>query len=263
MKVTHITECWVGGLSTYMKSLIEYQLESNEFEEISLIYSSNRTTVNLQDFFTKNKKLKLYSYNSSRNPLKFYSIAKEINSHVQHIKPDIIHLHSTFAGVYGRIIKNKIPGKIVYCAHGWAFTQKIGLIKQYIYAKIEKYLARNTNAIINISRYESEKASSFNVSCPINVTILNGVNDTCKSLDNLKIKNDHNKINIGFIGRLDYQKGFDLIEPFFRELISNDIHLYVIGEPEREDKILYAECTNITYLGWIDNQKIDQKSILT
>lgn len=259
LKIVHISECWVGGVATYLKTLIDHQLKSDDFSEVSFIYSQNRTPDNLTEFFEKSDKLKVYPYQSSRNPLKFLDIIKQINTILETINPDIIHLHSTFAGVYGRLLKNKTNAKIVYCAHGWSFSQKINPVQKYMYGIIERYLAKNTDAIVNISRDELEAAQKNGVSCKINTVILNSVMDRAITNNNIPLTTDKNKINIGFIGRLDYQKGFDLIEAFFKNKQFKNIHLYVIGAPERVNGQIkqYVSCDTITYLGWINNKDID------
>ena len=78
---------------------------------------------------------------------------KIIRRNINKIQPDIIHLHSTFAGFIVRthyIFKSRKP-KIIYCSHGWSFLMDIGFIKKYIYLSIEKILCAYTDLIINIS----------------------------------------------------------------------------------------------------------------
>lgn len=246
IKAVHITEAWTGGIATYVKTLIDYQTQSDEFAEVSLIYAENRK-------FTGAGNAKLYKYTSSRNPLKFFSIAREINKILQEINPDIVHLHSTFPGVYGRLIK-KFP--TIYCAHGWSFTQDVNILKKLIYAVFEAFLAKRTDAIVNISNNEYKAAKKFGVMAKYNFTILNGVEDIKEPSQSSKIKANKEVINIGFIGRLDHQKGFDIIEPFFRENQFNNIKLYVIGEAERSYAVTYRGCDGIEYLGWVDNKDI-------
>lgn len=254
IKVAHVTEAWIGGIATYVNALVDYQSKSNDFTEISLIYASNRTNVDLKKEFANNSMVKLYHYKSSRNPTDFLKISNEINNLLQKIQPDIVHLHSTFPGVYGRL-KKDFP--TVYCPHCWSFSQDTNILKKYIYATVEKLLAKRTDAIINISRNEYNDAKKFNVQAKLNPIILNGVADVHDSIIKPNIKINKNYINIGFIGRLDYQKGFDIIEPLFRNLGADNVKLYVIGEAERGSKNIYSKCENITYLGWVDNKEID------
>ena len=254
IKIAHITEAWSGGIATYIKTLMEHQSKSDEFEQISLIFSGNKTDARTTKELATCNKTSLHQYTSSRNPLHLLSISREINNILQEIKPDIVHLHSSFPGVYGRITK-RFP--TVYCAHGWSFAQEENLLKKYSYAALEWFFARRTDAVINISQHEYNAANKLNIRGKLNPVILNGVSDIQDSCDKPNLKIDDNYINIAFIGRLDFKKGFDIIEPFFRELQLKNIKLYVIGEAETGNKIPYQECKNITYLGWVNNKEID------
>lgn len=254
MKIIHITEAWAGGISTYVKDIIEYQAQLDEFEEISLIYASNRTNANIHEFFTNFPKVKLYPYISSRNPIKFLGIARKINKTLLEVDPDIVHLHSTFPGVYGRLLK-EFP--TVYCSHGWSFVQEEGRLKKIIYSNVEKLLAKRTDAIINVSKHEQEQAKLHGINAELNEVILSGVRDVKFTESHELIPTSADVINIGFIGRLDYKKGFDIIEQYFRENEAKNIHLYVIGQADRDNEAAFEQCANIHYLGLVDNSHID------
>ena len=41
---------------------------------------------------------------------------------LRHFKPDIVHVHSTKAGLVGRLAARLAGTPVVFTAHGWAFT---------------------------------------------------------------------------------------------------------------------------------------------
>ncbi len=254
MRIIHITEAWVGGIATYVENLADFQAKSPEFEEVHLIYSENRTPdkINIDN-------IKCHSYTSSRNPLKLGKIAKNIKAIINEINPDIIHLHSTFPGVYGRLHKLRktdgTPIKIVYCAHGWSFQQESNPLARLIYRKIEKHLAKRTDAIINISRHEHSAAQSAKALAKNNYVVLSGVRDKAPA-PAPAIHPSGDKLNLGFVGRLDYKKGFDILADAASNCKRSDMELYIIGEKERDDINLPAK-DNFHYLGWVDNTEID------
>lgn len=251
LKIVHITEAWAGGISTYVQNVIEYQQQSANIESITIIYSRNRSG-NIHDNFSRFDKVKLIPYKSSRNIFLTPCISLKINRLLKGVNPDIVHLHSSFPGIYGRIIKH-FP--TIYCAHGWSFVQESGCCKKFIYSIVEKFLARKTDAIINISQHEDNQAKSAGITAKINRVILSGIRDT--QIDgSTPIKLKEKCINIGFIGRLDYKKGFDIVERFFRKTHLENIHLYAIGAADR-DLMEFKECGNVSYLGWVDNNNID------
>src|SRR5690606_29172342 len=101
--------------------------------------------------------------------------ARALSATLAGIAPDIVHLHSTFPGVYGRIFKS--DAAVIYCPHGWSFVQEEGRLKKALYARVEKSLARRCDAIINISTHEYDEAARSGLRHPAGVVILSGVDD--------------------------------------------------------------------------------------
>lgn len=253
IKVVHLSEAWTGGVSTYVMNLIKYQNNNNQFLKPYLICSENRTN-NIEGIESSANVIK---YASSRNPFRFISIAKTINNIICEINPDIIHLHSTYAGIYGRLIPiNKKNIKIVYCPHAWSFCQDVSLFKKIAYQFIEAILAKRTDLIINISLNEYSKAHNAMVVAKDNVTILSCVDDVRHSnIEPFEVSDKD--INIGFIGRFDKQKGFDYLSKYMKEVKKNNIKVFVLGANDREKSISSYFNDNFNYLGWVDNSIID------
>lgn len=89
----------------------------------------------------------------------------EFKKIIKAYNPDIINCHSTKAGLVGRIASFLERKKIIFTAHGWAFTDGVGAFKQKIYLFIERSLAKITDAIINVSEYDKQLAISKGVKC--------------------------------------------------------------------------------------------------
>ncbi len=255
IKIVHLTEAWQGGIATYVDGLIKYQAVSGNFNEIYLICAKGKTPN-----FGRNYPAKQRFYSSSRSPIKFFHIAREVKRIIEGINPDIIHVHSTFAGVYSRILPiydqngNNIP--IVYCAHGWSFGQDTLSVKKSIYKIVERYLAKNTKAIINVSRNDYNISIKAGIKHPINRILLSCARHSNKQVDHNPIIVDNDKVNIGFIGRLDYQKGFDLIAEQIPLCNRNDIKLHVIGEGVLGDRKVVMQ-DGFNHIGWVDEKVID------
>jgi glycosyltransferase involved in cell wall biosynthesis len=253
MKIIHVTEAWNGGISTYVNTLMAQQAKRHE---VCLVYSPSQSTHDFQDAEYERLGIKTYPYSSSRNPLKIPGVAHSLHTMLHHLKGDIVHLHSTFPGVYGRIFSSPVPR--VYCAHGWSFVQETGALKKTIYGSIEKFLATRCNAIINISKHEEAAATRKSISAPLNITIPSGVNETSITSFIPPLALDETAINLGFIGRLDYKKGFDILADVMRTLNRTDIHLYVLGAASRDGKPDHLNLsTNIHLCGWVDHALID------
>ncbi len=251
MKIVHVTEAWQGGISTYVNTLLDHQARKHA---VTLVYSAAQTRSDFDEDFYKARHIRVVPYSTSRNPVKIPAVIKNLRSLLRSLQPDIIHLHSTFPGLYGRALR--APAPVIYCPHGWSFVQEKGRAKRIVYGLAERLLARRCDAIINISGHEGEAARRAKIHSAASIVIPSGVNDTAHYDD--APKND--EIHIGFIGRLDYKKGFDIVARAFKNLHRRDIHLHVFGAAGRDGHGSDAARTpNIHYHGWVPNAQIDRR----
>lgn len=256
MKVLHICEYTKGGISTYINEVLNFQLKDHRISEVYLIVSDKNSDLN-QDIPSKN----IIKYHYNRKFIYFISAIKEIKGTIDQINPDILHVHSTFAGLFTRILflfKRKRP-KIVYCSHGWSFLMDTSNIKKWIYIQVEKILSLKTDLIINISKNELD--NSLLVGLPKNKSVLiyNGISEKSKleSKNELNLKLDEKKINMFFIGRFDKQKGLDLLLNLFIKNNFPNINLYLAGNSVLKNFELNLP-DNVVNLGWINNNILDK-----
>lgn len=70
--------------------------------------------------------------------------------------PQIIHCHSSKAGIIGRIAGKMCGINTVFTAHGWAFTEGISSKKRWLYCRIENFVGYFTDKIICVSEYDHQ-----------------------------------------------------------------------------------------------------------
>ncbi|MCZ8493374.1 glycosyltransferase family 4 protein [Priestia megaterium] len=254
MKVLHICEYTKGGIETYISEVLSYQKQAQHISKTSIVLSDYG--VNEKVYEDANP----YIYNYVRKPQHFLNAIKEISKAVKAEQPDIIHVHSTFAGVFARLpflFKSKRP-LIVYCSHGWSFTMEISTWKKKIFGFVERVLASKTDLIINISNNELNESLAYNLPKEKSVVVYNGIKDKqTDSAKKLDLDLDQTKINLLFIGRFDKQKGLDILIDFFMKNPLKNVKLYVIGESVLKESSIQMP-DNIVSLGWVDNEMIDQ-----
>ena len=97
---------------------------------------------------------------------------------LRRLAPDVIHAHSTKAGLIGRLV-GKLCGKpVVFTAHGWAFTEGIAERSRRLAMFLERHAARISDAIICVSEYDRRLALHLGVGNEALLTrIHNGVLD--------------------------------------------------------------------------------------
>lgn len=130
----------------------------------------------------------------------------EIKKHLKKLKPDIVHCHSSKAGLLGRLAAKSLNLPVIFTAHGWAFTEGISPTKQKIYAKLEKFLINFSDHVITVSEFDRIYGFNFGVGSPDKVTTVhNGIpfeHQQCKE----------SKISVGppckiiMVARFDDQK---------------------------------------------------------
>ncbi|MEH7400123.1 glycosyltransferase [Gottfriedia acidiceleris] len=262
MNIMHVGEYVSGGVATYLRTVILYQEECEKVEKISLLMSDK----NSEDISQHLKNTDIIRYPYER---KIFSMLRQIFSFrkiLKKDKPDVIHIHSSFAGVMMRLAIMTIPkfnGVVVYCAHGWSFLiPDISNLKKQLYLIIEKILSSVTSKIVNISQYEH--INSINLGIPSNKSqvINSGILDQVKrdrEVENKDIFNSPESIKLGFIGRFDRAKGLDLLLSVINKININ-IELLIIGDSilgDGGDIDKYKCNPNIHFIGWVDSKSID------
>lgn len=214
MKILHIAEYTKGGVATVLNSLVEYQQKQSSCSVSLLIEESHSKFVSCE-----NKTV----FIGGRNLFGLVRFGFAIFSVFRKQKPDIVHLHSTFAGLLGRLVLGIFKVKIIYQPHGVAFDpNRFSGIKCKIYKLIEQLLSFPTDNIIAISRYEAEQLRTIAQEDKI-VQVNNGVNDIQPIADSQR------NGRLLFVGRLDVQKGLDmLLDVYQKELVSKGLD--IVGE---------------------------------
>ena len=176
-------------------------------------------------------------------------------------RPDIVYAHSTFAGIALCLAKPWLGRNIktVYCAHGWANFRYRNKVLALITRTIEKIISHIPHAVIDISRYEHDnnRRSGFSRNC---VLIQNTVLDRVEQPSRCYNHADDGHLHILFVGRLDHQKGYDILMEAIRLLQQNrpKYVYHIVGAPVLANlQIETLEAANVHYYGWIGQADIN------
>lgn len=252
IRIAHVVEIWVGGISTIVKSLIESQISDEGIGEIHLVYDVAKVAQPPQ-----HSKIIWHTYRSSRNPARILQSTLAVHRLLVSIQPDIVFLHSTFPGLYGRLFASGVkPWQRIYCAHGWAFTQQVSFAHRLVYSNVERFLSKATEAIVSISFDEFEAAKACSLKPRLHRVIPHGVRPARYSVEAVDFRPDPRQINIGFIGRFDRQKGVDLFIEALRGEEFSHIDAWLIGAGVRES-VQLKESKQVHLLGWVSHDRLD------
>lgn len=146
MKVVHIIEALGGGVYTYFKDLSDYFGEDQIRKNISttIIYSGNRKEIDPEKIgseFSEGVSLIRVDMIREISLIQDFKAILVLRKELKKLNPDIIHLHSSKAGVLGRIACFLLfeRKKIFYTPHGYSFLRTdISSLSKSLFYGIEK-----------------------------------------------------------------------------------------------------------------------------
>lgn len=250
MIIAHIAETISGGVSTVLNSLYNNQLKDPEVRHIYILIPEHQ----IKSFSAfRSEKSTVVLFGGKNRLSRVASLALCLLNN-RHIKADIVHLHSTFAGLAYRLLPIKIHGKIIYQPHGISFDKDRikSRIKRAIYSKVELALSKKTHKTIAISVHEKTQIEEAGIkNCFL---ARNGVPETIIDRHYLEKKRDR----YIFIGRLDHQKGLDILLASWTSL-NLPYDLAIAGQSIlKNSSAQEVKDSRIKYLGWVDPKDIDE-----
>lgn len=255
LTVVHLIEAGQGGIETAVFLLVNAQAQDPAIADIHIIADRNRLgEALLQTPAT------MHFYKSDRKAKHLWGVSKETYKLFAQIKPDVVYLHSTFPGLYGRLYRKAgyVSWVTIYCPHGWAFTQRVSLAKRQAYMAVERLLSHRADAIVSISHHEYTQAVQGGLNHQRHQVIRHGIPKLpdCTFPAELQ-RRDPESIHLLFLGRFDPQKGLDLLLKAWSDQRLADIHLWVIGDATLVGAAQVSELPNVHLLGWIPNSQIN------
>ena len=217
-----ITRSEWGGAQKHLLDLCENG--SRKFKIKVLVgergeLTDNLEALNIEYSIISNLKNKISIKNDFRSTME---IIKEINS----FSPDILHLHSTKAGLLGRISAKiaKSNTRVIFTAHGWGFTKGTKILNKLFSLSIELLTNWMVNKTICVSKYDELLAKKYARINPDKVTtIYNGV----KINETLPLRNKNkDKLILTMVARVDKQKDFDTLVETVAVLKEQNKRLY-------------------------------------
>lgn len=254
MKVLHAAETIKGGVATVMRQIALASVASSEITELHCLVPENQKS-EIKVLPSENV---VTFKRTGRNIGSFLSFIHRFISNIIKHKPDLIHLHSTFAGVLGRLVLIVLypiyRPKVIYCPHAFSFLMEGNKLKKLVYKSIEYALLPITDAVICVSKFERNAAIENGLNGKKLHVVYNGVPivDVNAALTN---PYEENVINLLFVGRFDYQKGFDILSSMIEKLKGQPYHLTVVGGAVHGEDV-YPDLPQTTYTGWLSSDDI-------
>jgi glycosyltransferase involved in cell wall biosynthesis len=254
VKILHIAETIKGGIASYLNQVVP---ELN-LREINGQFPTQRLLVPESDTqyldCVPPEQVAGFKRNG-RGPVELTRFAMAVRHEIAAIKPDILFLHSTFAGVIVRAQSRsfEFAPKVVYCAHGWAFEASRAAILNRLVINVEKRLSARTDRIITLSDGETANCAKLGFPTSRLVRVYNGIS-TIPPFANPASWQD-SRLKVLFVGRFDRQKGIDTLlqaAAFAPHLVS----VRCAGDAVVSRAGLRNIPDNVEILGWLSPEQL-------
>lgn len=249
MRVLHVAESAKGGVGSYLAYTLPHQLSVLGPENLRLIVPEQHRE---QVGPLPTGVARCYD-RRGRTAASVKELTATLVSEASAFRPDVIHAHSTFAGLVVRALFAAWPQRpaVVYCAHGWAFNVEAAPWKRRAVAALERVMSRWCDRIVAISAHEADEARRIGIAPERVRLVSSGIPDGCERETQTW---DDPRLKVLFIGRLDRQKGADILLDAVRSL-QDRITVRVAGACVSEGLNL-ARPPNVEFLGWLDPARI-------
>lgn len=242
-KILYIVEAMGGGVFTYIVDLTNELV--NSYDMYIAYAVRKQTPENYKDYFDKRIHLiEVKNFGRAIDPAKDIAAFFEVKKIATEVKPDVIHLHSSKAGVIGRMAFNgSVP--MFYTPHGYSFLmENYKPMKRRMFKLIESVCAKRNCTTISCSVGEHQESLKLTkratyVNNGINMAELQEIIDKTEKVEH--------PFTVYTLGRICYQKNPALFNEI-AELLP-DVKFVWIGDGELRGELTSK---NIEITGWAD-----------
>lgn len=185
-------------------------------------------------------------------PLKDLKTLFELIKVKKDFKPDIIQLHSSKAGILGRIVGLGMSKRVVYTVHGFDSIR----LKYRIFLPLEKIFQHFCGGIVGVSDYDNKNLHSENITRNV-CTIYNGISEKAIVPETKFPFSTKGKKIILSIARIAYPKRFDLFLDVARKFENeNYLFVWIGGSQDKSlEQIKSEHCIpeNVVVMGDVPN----------
>ncbi len=200
IRILHITQA-LGGVESYLNQIIQH-MDRERFEILLMFPKSDGPLA------VTAKKLGVEQINVDLvrdiNPLKDVAGLVRMSRHVRRIRPELIHVHSSKAGVLGRLTAGLFGIPCIYTPNAYAYLGAQGLRKKF-YLRVERILRPFTAKLLAVGRSEANRSTEDVGFTPEKVTFVNNA-IVPLTVTWSPTSNSEKKPLVLMVGRLNHQK---------------------------------------------------------
>ncbi|CAN5420999.1 glycosyltransferase family 4 protein [soil metagenome] len=202
----------------------------------------------------------------------------KIRKIIKEFKPDIVHTHASKSGAIGRMAASSCNVKmIVHTFHGHVFHSYFNKFISSFIVKLERYLAKKTDAIIAISEIQKHELSAiykiapeskiFTIPLGFNLEKYSVEQDEKRMIFRNKYGFTSDEIIVGIIGRIVPIKNHEMfveVAALIKKRVDINVRFAIIGDGESLPAI-ERKCRDLklSYSYFVKNPKAKADIVVT
>ena len=218
-----ITRSEPGGAQSHVLELLkgfrdQYELILASGEQGFLLEAAQQLGI---------KTFLLHSLKRKISPFRDIKAYQEIRRTLLQTKPDLLHTHSSKAGILGRLAASNLGLKNIFTAHGWAFAEGTSWSRKLVSIPPEYIAAKWCDRIIAVSNADKQLAVAQHICPPSKIVVIhNGIAD----IDNHLLANPVNTPPVlTMVARVAPPKNFNSLLDAL-STIEEDYLLQIVGD---------------------------------
>jgi glycosyltransferase involved in cell wall biosynthesis len=255
LRVIHCAETIKGGIATYLRELIRLQARELGPEAIVVIVPETQVAE-----LPVPEGVQVLTYPvMRRRTWSAFNLAWKVALTARRFKPNIIHVHSSFAGASVRPMLGLfgMADRIVYCPHGWAFDRMMAPWARRMATAIERFMSLFCAQIVCISEHEQQAALAAGLPARKLTVVRNGISAQAPEARGLEPQWPPEALKVLFVGRFDPQKGVDILCSALK-VLGPGVHAVlaggnVVSVPQGWLKMP----PNATSIGWVNHEQLE------
>lgn len=223
MRVLHVAEVAHGGVVTLVRTFAAHQVEAGLDVHLLLPPGVDGEGT-------------VHRWQPRRGrPYTYPAAVRRLRGVLRDVEPDVVHLHSFFPGLFGRMLPVPTRTAVVYQPHSWAFQATTSPVARRAVTRWECWATARTSTLITNCHDELAEAQAEGLTGPATVVGLPVDTDYFSPVpdaDRARIRADlgisANRLLV-CVGRLSRQKGQDLLAAAWERRPVPDTALVFVG----------------------------------
>jgi glycosyltransferase involved in cell wall biosynthesis len=252
LRILHVVEVFGSGVGIVAKTLAERQAEAGE--EVLIAHGRcPETPAEVRGFVAPEVALRELPWRTRSIPEQLRA-GRALRRLVRDWRPDVVHLHSSFAGVIGGLAMPRCMPS-VYTPHGYSFTMRDrGAAKRLVFRAAEGFTAARADLVGAVS--ESEAVDARRVAAAAKVAVVpNGIPE----LDDPTAPDPEGKADeplVVTVGRICEARMPAESAAILAEVAEVAQVLWVGGEGRRPELDEEVRRLSVPVSGWLEREQV-------